>query len=77
MADGTAMPRSYFHLRFKDRLVWDGEGVDLPDPATSRGAADKVAAELRGGLLHESRMGCCWIVAITDEGDQLIHVTAL
>jgi hypothetical protein len=71
------MPRYYFHLRSKDRLVWDEEGVDLPDPATAQGAADKVAAELHGGLLHESRTCCCWTVTVTDEGDQLVHVTAL
>jgi hypothetical protein len=71
------MPRYCFHLPSKDRSVSDGEGVDLPDPATAQGAADKVASELRGGLLHESRTGCCWTVAITDEGEQIIHVTAL
>jgi hypothetical protein len=71
------MPRYSFHLHSKDRFVWDEEGVDLPDPSTAQGAADKVAAELRGGLLHESKVACCWTVAVTDEGDQLIHVTAL
>jgi hypothetical protein len=71
------MPRYYFHLRSKDQFIWDQEGVDLPDPTTAQGAADKAAAELRGGLLHESTNGCCWTVAVTDEGDQIIHVTAL
>jgi hypothetical protein len=71
------MPRYYFHLRSKDRFTWDEEGVDLPDPITAQGASDKVAAELHGGLLHESGSGCCWIVAAKDEGNQLIHITAL
>jgi hypothetical protein len=71
------MPRCDFHLASKGRPISDREVIDLPDPATAQGAADKVAAELRGGLLHESRHGCCWTVAVTDEGDQLIHVTAL
>ena len=71
------MPRYYFHLRSKDRFVWDKEGVDLPDPMTAQSAADKVAAELHGGLLHETKESCCWTVAVTDESDQLIHVTAL
>jgi hypothetical protein len=71
------MPRYYFHLRSKDRFVWDREGADLPDPATAQGAADKVAAELHGVLLHETKACCCWTVAVTDEGDQLIHVTSL
>jgi len=71
------MPRYDFHLRSKDQLIWDQEGVDLPDPTTAQGAADKAAAELHGGLLHESKNGCCWTVVVTDEGDQLIHVTSL
>jgi hypothetical protein len=72
-----SMPHYYFHLRSKGRFIWDEEGVDLPDPTTAQGAADKVAAELHGGLLHESKHGCCWTVAVTDEGDQIIHVTSL
>ncbi len=71
------MPRYCFHLCSKDRFVGDREGVDLPDPATAQGAADKVAAELHGVLLHETKACCCWTVAVTDEGDQVIHVTAL
>jgi hypothetical protein len=71
------MPRYYFHLHSKDTFICDEEGVDLPDPTTARGAADKVAAELRGGLLHESTVSCCWTVAVTTEGDELIHVTSL
>lgn len=71
------MPRYYFHLRSKDQFIWDREGVDLPDPVTAQGAADKAAAELRGGLLHESQHASCWIVAVTDEGDELIHITSL
>ncbi len=71
------MPRYYFHLRSKDRFIWDQEGVDLPDPTTAQGAADKTAAELRDGLLHESRNGCCWTVAVTDEADELVHITSL
>ncbi|WP_457091812.1 DUF6894 family protein [Microvirga sp. P5_D2] len=71
------MPRHDFHLSSKDRLIWDREGVDLPDPMTANGAADKGAAELCGGLLHESKAGCCWTVAVTDEGDELVHVTSL
>ncbi|WP_262273202.1 DUF6894 family protein [Microvirga yunnanensis] len=69
------MPRYFFHLSSKDRFVWDEEGVDLPDPTAAQNAADKVAAELHGALVHESRQGCCWTVAVTDEGDQIIHVT--
>lgn len=71
------MPRFYFHLRSKDQFIWDEEGIDLPDPATAQSAADKAAAELRGGLLHESRIGCCWTLAVTSEGDQLIYFTSL
>ncbi|MDF2971399.1 MAG: hypothetical protein K0R61_1849 [Microvirga sp.] len=71
------VPRYYFHLRSKDHFIWDQEGVDLPDPTTAQGAADKAAAELRGGLLHESKHECCWTVAVTDEGDELIHITSL
>jgi hypothetical protein len=70
------MPRYYFHLRSREQFIWDKEGVDLPDPTTARGAADRAAAELRGGLPQESRPGCSWVVAVTDEGDELIHVTS-
>ena len=45
------MPRYCFHLPSKDQSVSDGEGVDMPDPTTAQGAADKVAAvitQLRG-----------------------------
>jgi hypothetical protein len=71
------MPRCDFHFASKGRFIPDREVIDLPDPTTACGAADKAAAELRGGLLHQSKHGCCWTVAVTDEGDQLIHVTAL
>ena len=71
------MSRASFHLRSKDQFVCDDEEIDLPDPATALGAADKIAAEFRGGLLHESRTARCWTVAVTDEGDELVHVTAL
>ena len=77
MQQGDGMPRYYFHLHSTDRFVWDREGVDLPDPMTARGAADKAAAELHGGLLHESKQVCNWTIAVTDEGDELIHVTSL
>ena len=40
------MPRYFFHLRSEDNLVWDDEGVDLPDPLTAQGAADKTDGEL-------------------------------
>ncbi len=71
------MPRYYFHLRSEDSFEWDDEGVDLPDPLTARGAADKTAAELQGGLLHQVHNGSCWIVAVTDEGGRIIHVVGL
>ena len=71
------MPRYDFYLRSKEQWICDREGIDLPDPSTARGAADKAAAGLRGDLLHESKHECCWTVAVTDEGDDLIHVTAL
>jgi hypothetical protein len=71
------MPRCNLHLPSKDHLSWDQQGIDLPDPTIAQGAADKTAAELRGGLLHESKGGCCWTVPGTHEGDQLVHVTSL
>jgi hypothetical protein len=71
------MPRYCFHLPSKDQSVLDKQGVDMPDPATAQGAADKAASELRSGLLHEGRSGCCWTVSVADEGGQVIHVTAL
>jgi hypothetical protein len=71
------MPRYYFHLRSKDRFVWDEKGVDLPDPTTAQAAADKVAAELRGRPLHKSKVACCRTVAVTDKGDPLTHVISL
>jgi hypothetical protein len=66
------MPCHDFHLSSKDRPIWDREGVDLPDRAPVQGAA-----ELYGGLLHESKACCCWTVVVTDEGDELVHVTSL
>jgi hypothetical protein len=71
------MPRYDFHLHSKDRFIRNKDRVDLPDPMTAQGATDKVAAELHGGLLHESKAGRCWAVAMTDEGDHLIHVSSL
>jgi hypothetical protein len=71
------MPRYFFHLRSEDNLVWDDEGVDLPDPLTAQGAADKTAAELRGGLLHQVHRDCCWTMIITDEGGEIVQVKAL
>jgi hypothetical protein len=71
------MPRYYFHLRSGDSFVWDDEGVDLPDPLTAQGAADKTAAELRGGLLHQVRHDSCWTVAVIDESGEIIHSVAL
>ncbi|WP_262297787.1 DUF6894 family protein [Microvirga sesbaniae] len=71
------MPRYYFHLRSKETFVWDREGVELPDPAMACGAADRAVAELRGGLMHDSRHECYWIVAVTDEVDEVIHVASV
>ncbi|NBJ13603.1 DUF6894 family protein [Microvirga arsenatis] len=71
------MPRYYFHLRTEDSFVWDEEGVDLPDPLTARGAADKTAAELRGGLLHQVDHDCCWTIIITGEGGEIVQVKTL
>jgi hypothetical protein len=71
------MPRFFFHLRSEDNFVWDDKGVDLPDPLTAQGAADKTAAELRGGLLHQVRHGSCWTVAVTDESGEIIHTISL
>jgi hypothetical protein len=71
------MPRYYFHLRSQDSLVWDDDGIDLPDPLTAQGAADKTAAELQGGLLHQVHNSSCWIIAVTDEGGRIIHVVGL
>ena len=70
------MPRYYFHLRSKDYFIWDREGVELPDSAMARGAAEKAATELRGNL-QEGGPGNGWTVAVTDEGDELIHLTSL
>jgi hypothetical protein len=71
------MTRYFFHLRSEENFVWDDEGVDLPDPLTAQGAADKTAAELRGGLLHQVRHDSCWTVAVTDESGEIIHTVAL
>ncbi|MBM6583057.1 hypothetical protein ILT44_22895 [Microvirga sp. BT689] len=71
------MARYFFHLRSEDTFVWDDEGVDLPDPLTAQGAADKTAAELRGGLLHQVRHDSSWTVAVTDESGGIIHTVAL
>jgi len=71
------MPRYYFPLRTEDGFIWDEEGVDLPDPLTAQGAADKTAAELRGGLLHHAHNGSRWTIVITNEGGEIAHVVAL
>jgi hypothetical protein len=71
------MPRYYFHLRTERHFVWDEEGVDLPDPMIALGAADKSAAELRGGLLHNVNHDSPWTIAVTDEGGEIIHVVSL
>ena len=71
------IPRYFFHLRSEDNFVRDDEGVDLPDPLTAQGAADKTAAELRGGLLHQVRHDSCWTVAVMDESGEIVHTVAL
>jgi hypothetical protein len=73
----AAMSHFYFHLRTENNFLWDEEGIDLPDPLTAQGAADKTAAELRGGLLYQVQDGSCWTVAVTDEGGAIIHVVTL
>lgn len=71
------MPRYFFHLRSDGSFVWDEEGIDLPDSLAAQGAADKTAAELQGGLLHQVRHDSCWMVAVTDESGEIIHTVAL
>ena len=71
------MPRYYFHLHSDDSFVWDEEGVDLPDPLTTQEVADKTAAELRGGLLHQVHNRSHCTVVITDEGGEIAQVVAL
>jgi hypothetical protein len=71
------MPRYFFHVRAEGSFIWDEEGIDLPDPLTAQGAADKTAAELRGGLLYRVDSAPGWTVAVTDEGGEIIHVVSL
>jgi len=71
------MARYFFHLRSDENFVWDDEGVDLPDPLTAQGAADKTAAELRGGLLHQVPHDSLWTVAVTDGSGEIIHTVSL
>jgi hypothetical protein len=44
---------------------------------TTQGAADKMAAELRGRLLHQVHNGSRCMVVITDEGGEIAQVVAL
>jgi Domain of unknown function (DUF6894) len=71
------MPRYYFHLRTPRTFVWDEDGIDLPDPATAQGAAERSAAELRGGLLYRVDDSCTWTIAVTDEGGRIVHMVSL
>ena len=71
------MVRYFFHLRSDDTFAWDDKGVDMPDPLTAQGAADKTALKLRDGLLHQVRHDSCRSATVTDESGEIIHSVAL
>jgi len=63
------MPRYSFYQRSNDWFVWDEEGVDLSDPPRP--------SVLPARSRRNSAGACCMSVAVTGEGDQVIHVITL
>jgi hypothetical protein len=71
------MARYFFHLRHADRLVWDEEGVDLPDLRTVHGAAAQAAEELWNAALCSTGKRGRPMIVVTDEAGQLIALVPL
>jgi hypothetical protein len=71
------MARYYFHLRRDDHIVWDDEGVDLPDLRTVHGAAAQAAERLWSAVLCASDEPGRRMIAVTDEAGQLVAVVTL
>lgn len=61
------MPRFYFHL-FDDAVVFDGEGVELPDVATARQVALEAAREvLAAEMIEEGTITLRHRIEVEDE----------
>ena len=71
------MARYYFHLRRDDHIVWDDEGVDLPDLRTVHGAATQAAERLWRAVLCATDEPGRRMIAVTDEAGQLVAVVTL
>ena len=66
------MPRYFFHHRIGDTMMWDGVGLDLPDPGL-RPISGEAAALWTAALAGQVRRGR--ILVITNDVGQVLFVT--
>src|SRR5258708_1004810 len=73
----VAMRRFYFHLRARDELVPDDEGIDLPDFSAARREAIEAARELLAEAIKEGRAEVPEAFVIADEDGREIDTVPL
>jgi hypothetical protein len=70
------MLRYSLHRRCKDQHLGQ-EASESPDPVMAQAAPDRLTTEGSSLFLHEGKRGWCRYIAVSDDGDDLAHVTPL
>jgi hypothetical protein len=69
-----AMPRYFFHLTFGQRILTDGEGVELPNRSGARNEALAVIQELSKSEVGGNRRWASWFLQVVDDGGQFLRL---
>lgn len=67
------MPRYFFHHHIGDTMMWDGVGLDLPDPGL-KPVSGEATAQWTAALARQARPGRTLV--ITNDVGQVLFVTA-
>ena len=69
------MPLYFFHLSFGDRIVWDDEGVELPDRSAARAEALAVIRDLSNPeVAGNPGRWASWFLQVADEGGECLRL---
>ena len=66
------MPIYYFHLRQRDLMIEDDEGVTLPDVADARRRALSEAGELASADVKNGRLCLACSIEVADDAGRIV-----